>query len=252
MKTQIDLNCDLGEWRSDNGPMLDRAIMPFITSCNIACGGHIGSEFSMRKTVLLAKKHKVKIGAHPSFPDRSGFGRRVMEIDPTRLKNSLKDQILALKTIAEDEGEQLHHIKPHGALYNEASKEKEVADLVIESVKELGLKVMIFGQPDSELERSALDSGLAFCAEVFADRVYESDLSLRSREFEGSVLTDRSEVLAQVFEMVIEEEVSTYGGERKKINAQTICLHSDTKGADILAKEINQFLRKHGVNVLAF
>ncbi len=251
MKKRIDLNCDLGEWRSDDGPMLDKAIMPYITSCNIACGGHIGNEITMSKTVRLAKKNGVKIGAHPSYPDRPGFGRRVMEIDPDRLKNNLKDQILALKMILEEEDEPLHHIKPHGALYNQASIDKDTAQLIVETVRELGLKTIIYGQPGSELEKAVQESGMVFCSEVFADRVYEDDLTLRSRTHEDAVLSEKSEVLSQIFEMVIEEKVSTYSGEKRPIHAETICLHSDTKGADVLAKGIHQFLRKHGVSVLA-
>lgn len=249
MKEKIDLNCDLGEWKSNDGPDLDKAIMPFISSCNIACGGHIGNEISMRWTVILAKKNNVKVGAHPSYPDRAGFGRRQLDMNIDELKNSIKNQILSLKEVAEAEGVDLHHIKPHGALYNAASKYKDIAKATSESVKELNLNIPIYGQSGSELEKAALYSGLAFCAEVFADRTYEDDLSLRSRDQDGAVLFKKEDVLTQIFEMVIEESVSTYSGKKLPIQADTICLHSDTKGAQELARNIHQFLKNHGIRI---
>jgi len=249
MKTRIDLNCDLGEWRSDDGPDLDKVIMPYISSCNIACGGHIGNEISMRWTVILAKKNKVKVGAHPSYPDRSGFGRRVMNMNTDELKNTVKNQILSLKEIAEAEGVNLHHVKPHGALYNASSKDKEVAKAVAEAIKELGLNVLVYGQSGSEFEKAVKENGLRFCTEVFADRAYEDDLKLRSRDLDGAVLQKKEDVLTQIFEMVIEGKVTTFSGNELPIQAETICLHSDTKGSRELAKNIHQFLKNHGISI---
>lgn len=249
MKTNIDLNCDLGEWRTDDGSDLDKAIMPYISSCNIACGGHIGNEISMRWTVILAKKNNVKIGAHPSYPDRVGFGRQQLEMDSDDLKNSIKNQILSLKEIAEAEGMNLHHVKPHGALYNAASKNRGVARAVAEAIKELGLNILVYGQAGSEFERAAKKNGLQFCAEVFADRAYEDDLSLRSRNLDGAVLHSNKDVLLQIFEMTVEENVTTYTGKKLPIKAETICLHSDTKGSRELAKNIYQFLKNHGIGI---
>ncbi|OAN59658.1 hypothetical protein A8B79_11820 [Balneola sp. EhC07] len=251
MKTSIDLNCDLGEWISEEGPDLDKAIMPYISSCNIACGGHIGDEISMRWTVILAKKNKVKVGAHPSYPDRAGFGRRQLEMNRDRLKNSIKDQILSLKEIADLEGVELHHIKPHGALYNAASVYRDIAKTVAEAIKELSLGVVVYGQSGSEFEKVALKNDLKFCAEVFADRAYEDDLRLRSRSEEGAVLHKKEEVLSQIFKMVIEEKVIAYSGKELPIKAETICLHSDTKGSEVLARNIHQFLKNHGVRITA-
>jgi len=249
MKTTIDLNCDLGEWRSENGPDLDSAIMPYISSCNIACGGHIGDGITMRWTVILAKKNNVQVGAHPSYPDRAGFGRRQIEISENDLKSSIKNQILSLKEIAETENVHLHHIKPHGALYNAASKYSSIAKVVADSVKELGLNIPIYGQADSELEKATLMHGLKFCAEVFADRKYEDDLTLRSRELDNAILHKKEDVLNQIFELVIEESVTTFTGKKVPIKTDTICLHSDTKGAQELARNINQFLKNHGIAI---
>ncbi len=249
MKKKIDLNCDLGEWRTEHGPDLDRAIMSYISSCNIACGGHIGDEISMRWTVILAKKNRVKVGAHPGYPDRAGFGRRQLEMDTEKLKNSIKNQILSLKEVAEAEGVHLHHIKPHGALYNAASKYRDIAKSVAEAIYELGLDTLVYGQADSEFELVTRKYGLKFCAEAFADRVYEDDLKLRSRDLKGSVLHQKEEVLSQIFEMVIEGKVTTYSGKKLPIRAETICLHSDTKGSEGLARNIHQFLKKNGVTI---
>jgi len=251
MKTSVDLNCDLGEWRSDDGPDLDKAIMPYISSCNIACGGHIGDEITMRWTVILAKKNNVKIGAHPSYPDRIGFGRRQLEMQPEKLKNSIKNQILSLKEIAETEGMKLHHVKPHGALYNAASKYRDIAKTIAEAIKELSLDVVVYGQQGSEFEKAVLRNDLKFRSEVFADRTYENDLSLRSRDEDGAVLHQKEEVLTQIFKIVIEEKVIAYSGKELPINAETICLHSDTKGSKELARNIHQFLKNHGIKIIA-
>lgn len=251
MKTSIDLNCDLGEWRTENGPDLDKAIMPYISSCNIACGGHIGDEISMRWTVILAKKNNVKVGAHPSYPDRSRFGRRELEMSKDELKNAIKNQILSLKEVAEAEGIKLHHVKPHGALYNAASKNRDIAEVVTESIKELRLNIPVYGQSGSEFEKAAKKDGLEFCAEVFADRAYEDNLKLRSRDLEGAVFHRKEVVLTQIFEMMIEEKVTTYSGNMVPIKADTICLHSDTKGSGELARNIHQFLKNHGVKIIA-
>ena len=251
MKTSIDLNCDLGEWRTDDGLDLDKAIMPYISSCNIACGGHIGNEITMRWTVILAKKNNVKVGAHPSYPDREGFGRKQLEMNKEELKNSIKNQILNLKEIAEAEGVDLHHIKPHGALYHAASRYRDIAKVVTESVKELNLNIPVYGQSGSEFEKATTNSGVEFCAEVFADRAYEDDLKLRSRDLQGAVLHKKEEVLTQIFKMVVEEKVVTYSGKELSIKADTICLHSDTKGSKELARNIHQFLKNHGVKITA-
>jgi UPF0271 protein len=203
----------------------------------------------MRWTVILAQKNNVKVGAHPSFPDRSGFGRRQVEMNSEDLKNTIKNQILSLKEIADGEGVKLHHVKPHGALYNAASKYRDIANCVTEAIKELSLNVKVYGQPGSEFEKSAQKNGLDFCAEVFSDRAYEDDLSLRSRDLDGALLDKKEDVLTQIFEMVVEQKVTTYYGKELPIKAETICLHSDTKDSRELAKNIHQFLKNHGIQI---
>ncbi len=241
----IDINCDLGE-----GGLYDHKLMPLITSCSIACGGHFGNIDTMSSTVVLAKQHQVKIGAHPSYPDHQNFGRVSFKDMPIQdLKDSLLNQLQTLNDIANFHNYPLTHIKPHGALYNAASKYRDIAKCVAEAIKELGLNVLVYGQADSEFELVSRKNDLNFCAEVFADRTYEDDLRLRARNLEGSVLHQKEDVLTQIFEMVVEEKVTAYSGKRLPIKAETICLHSDTKGSKELARNIHQFLKNHGVRI---
>lgn len=248
---KVDLNCDLGEWRSDNGPALDEAIMPFISSCNIACGGHAGDIYSMKKTIELALRHNVAIGAHPSYPDREGFGRRRMEIEDKELENSIRTQILDLKSLVENAGSKLHHVKPHGALYNTAAVDEQTTSVIVAAVTSIDGAPKIYGKSDSVFEKAILDEGLRFISEVFADRVYEDDLSLRSRSKVGAILFETSEVIDQIRSMVLEGTVTSFSGNTLTVKAETICLHSDTEGAAELAREIHYFLKKNDVRITA-
>lgn len=251
MSTKIDLNCDLGEWRQANGAEKDALIMPFITSCNVACGGHIGDEESMKSTIRLAKEHGVKIGAHPSFPDQENFGRVVMKMESEELFNALVSQIQSLIALLDEAGESLHHIKPHGALYNYAAKDVVTAKVIINSVVSFSKDIPLYAQQGSVLAREAEAAGLKVIYEVFADRAYEEDLSLRSRKLEGAVLHQTEEVLSQIEQMVGLGRVITYSGLTKSITAQTICLHSDTEGSIHLAKQIHDYLRDRDVEIAA-
>ena len=247
----IDLNCDLGEWRQSDGPEKDTRIMPFISSCNVACGGHIGDETSMRATIKLAKKHGVRIGAHPSYPDPENFGRIVPEISGERLLTSIKTQINTLFELLKEADEPLHHIKPHGALYNFAAKDEPTARIIVEAVKSISSEIPIYAQHGSVLAEVAGALGIPVVYEVFADRAYEQDLSLRSRALEGAVLHDTDEVLKHIERMVLQSEVVTFEGNRRPILAQTVCLHSDTEGSIRLAEAIHYFLSQKDVTITA-
>ncbi|GAB5409600.1 MAG: 5-oxoprolinase subunit PxpA [Balneolaceae bacterium] len=251
MNKRIDLNCDLGEWKTNDGALRDEAIMPFISSCNIACGGHIGDEESMRYTIQLARKFGVSIGAHPSYPDIENFGRVVMNISPSELKKSLEDQLNKFTRFVKEEGGMLHHIKPHGALYNHAAKDKGTAEIVISAIKEFDKHIPIYLPSNSVSKAVAVNNGLKVVDEVFADRAYEDDLSLRSRKLDSSILEDEADVISQLQSMIFKKEVLTYSGKLKSIKAETVCLHSDTNGAIHLAKLINEFLRKNGVEIIS-
>lgn len=237
----IDINADLGEQITQNS---DAQIMPYISSCNIACGGHAGDDLSIAETINLALDHNVAIGAHPSYPDKENFGRKIMSISHEKLFKSLTSQLLLIQYLCEEHGTELKHVKPHGALYNAAAKDKSLAELICRLVKKVGSKIKLFGPPGSMIERTALKNNIPFVAEAFADRQYESDGSLRSRSLEGSVLSIE-ESMRQAQEIAINNRVMS--DDWIPMKAQTICLHSDTNNAASLAKHINQTIRKSGV-----
>lgn len=247
----IDLNCDLGEWKTKDGFQRDETIMPYITSCNIACGGHIGDQQSVRETVELALRYGVKVGSHPSYPDKEHFGRVVPDIDEKELGYSLRTQIELVRNTVENHGETLHHVKPHGALYNHAAKDEKTARLVMEVIRESAPDVSVYLPPGSVSKVIAEEYGIPVVTEVFADRAYEDDLSLRSRGLEGAVLTDKATVLEQLELMIIRKKVNSYSGKLLSIHPETVCLHSDTPGATRLAASINSFLKSRDVEITA-
>lgn len=251
MEKRIDLNCDLGEWKNEESHSIDEAIMPYISSCNIACGGHIGDEESMHTTVKLAIQHGVEIGAHPGYPDRENFGRIFMDIDPGELENSLRIQIQSLKDIAESEGQELHHIKPHGALYNKAAIDRTTAEVVISAIKSISNDIPVYLPPNSVSKEMALSENVKVFNEAFADRMYEDDLSLRLRSFDDAVLHKTEDVIAQLRNIVFKDRVLSSTNNFLPIKAETICLHSDTKGAIWLAKTIHEYLKANGVTITA-
>lgn len=248
---QTDLNCDLGEWKTSESRRLDKKIMPFISSCNIACGGHIGDEDSVKRTIDLAMEHEVAIGVHPSYPDRENFGRIVPDISHERLKDSLFEQLSSFKKLLSETEADLHHIKPHGALYNNMSSDPQTVRTFVKVVNEVFPSTRIYLASGSRAEMEAKASGMKVISEVFADRVYEEDLSLRDRSLEEALLTETEDVIAQVRHFVFSEKVITYSGSTKFLDVESICVHSDTPGASNLAKTINQFLREHGISITA-
>ncbi|MEP1034261.1 5-oxoprolinase subunit PxpA [Ekhidna sp.] len=245
MSLRIDLNADLGEHPNSN---LDEQIMPYISSCNIACGGHIGDESSVRQTILLARKSGVSVGAHPSYPDRENFGRKIMQMQPQQLADSISEQIELVRRVCAEEDVILHHVKPHGALYNHAASDGFISELVLNVLKEVANGVYWMGLADSQSARVAHNKNYPFIAEGFADRQYEPDGSLRSRAMEGAVLKNKA-VIGQVEQLVINHRVHTDNW--LKLDIQSICLHGDTEGAVTLAKEINDHLVSKGVQIAA-
>tara|TARA_R100000935_G_scaffold56934_1_gene89659 strand:- start:2927 stop:3670 length:744 start_codon:yes stop_codon:yes gene_type:complete len=221
-KNQIHINCDLGE-----GGEYDSQLMPFLSACNIACGGHAGDLESMTKTMLLAKQHKVQIGAHPSYPDIENFGRHSIKISELDLKNSVKDQILSLNKIAIKHGEKLSHIKPHGALYNDASKDKNIAEIVLQAIEESELNIPIYCPEKSWIFQLSKGKNPTFF-EAFADRNYNPDLSLVSRSKPSALITQKEAVFKHLFEMFYKGKIHCENGEEIRINPDTFCLHSDT------------------------
>ncbi|WP_424493777.1 5-oxoprolinase subunit PxpA [Salinimicrobium sp. GXAS 041] len=219
----IHLNCDLGE-----GGTYDEQLMPFISACNIACGGHAGTLESMRETVDLAMEHHVEMGAHPSYPDKENFGRKSMDISRDELKRSLVAQILSLKQIAEAEGGKLMHIKPHGALYNDTAKNPEIAQIVIDAILEFDQKFLLYAPPKSVISELAKDK-IKVVFEAFSDRNYNEDYSLVSRGEKDALITKREAVFHHLFTMYYEKKISCASGGKIACNATTFCLHSDTQ-----------------------
>lgn len=242
MRQIIDLNCDMGELLPGCVTNFDAEIMPYITSCNVACGFHSGNAALMMQTVKAALKCGVKVGAHPSYNDPKNFGRKRVEVSREVLIAELTYQIGAVKTMVESLGGQLHHVKPHGALYHDIAYDEELAKDVVQLLQTI--------DPDIELMVLANSSAVAVCEtlgqpflqEAFADRRYESEDKLRSRAHEDAVITDKSEVLEQVAH-ILSGKVELMNGSMVNLPADTICLHSDTKGAVTLSKDIFDYLK---------
>ena len=248
---QIDLNSDIGEMEGDAGRALDAEILKTVTSCNIACGGHAGDDVSMAATLRLARDGDTLVGAHPSYPDKEGFGRRAMEMPLSELKQSLTDQVRALQTLAAAEGVSVRHVKPHGALYNEAAKSQPLSECICDVLIETGISVL-FGPPNSKLETEAEKRGLRFLAEGFVDRAYEADGSLVSRSLPGAVHKDVSLMTDQAMALARSGEVNTLAGKRISLPVQTLCLHGDTSGAAEVARTVKAHLLDQGIEVKAY
>ena len=233
----IDINCDLGEGL-DN----EHIIMPLISSCNISCGAHAGSIEIMDKVIQLAVKHKVKIGAHPSFPDRKNFGRKVLDISNSDLQKSLEDQLTILKDRALLQNATIHHVKPHGALYNLIAVNREKASIVIAAIQHVFEAVKLYVPYQSRIEEVAVQSGIEIVYEAFADRMYNEDLSLVSRTFSNALIQDKLEVLKQVQKISNKQLVTTVNFHEKKIKASTFCVHGDTKNAIEILEYLHKYL----------
>jgi UPF0271 protein len=240
----VDLNADVGE-----GAREDAALIPLITSVNVACGGHAGDPDTMRATVALAVQHGVAIGAHPGYVDREHFGRRPMTLDEPQVVELILDQVGALDAIAAAVGAALVHVKAHGALYNQAEVDDRLARCLVNAVLRYPRRLALVGRAGSAMERAARAAGLPFRAEAFADRRYRADGALVSRSEPGSVLEDPNAVAAQVRRLARDGEVETNDGSRVPVAFETLCLHGDTPGAARLARKVRQVLAELGVVV---
>jgi 5-oxoprolinase (ATP-hydrolysing) subunit A len=245
---RIDLNADMGESAEALKSGRDAELMRYITSANVACGGHAGDEQTMRETLELAKKLGVAVGAHPSYPDRENFGRLEMVIEMDELEISLRYQLERLRRIAEEVGLTIGHVKPHGALYHSASKDPRVAQAISNVVRDLG-DVILVGQAGSMALRHWEILGMRTAAEGFVDRVYEANGELRNRNLPGALLADAGASAYQAKSIVLNGEVTAFSGERLKLRPETLCLHSDTPGSVEIAREVRKVLESSGVEV---
>ena len=240
---EIHINCDLGE-----GGDFDADLMPHISACNIACGGHAGNLETMQQTIKLAVEHEVEIGAHPSYPDKRNFGRKTMKISAEELQRSIVAQILSLKQLAEAEGVKLTHVKPHGALYNEAAKDEKTAQIIIDSLLEFDQKLALFCPLNSVI--SKLSKGrIPLVFEAFADRNYNPDYSLVSRSKSNALISEKKAVFEHLFSMFSEGEITCENGAKISCSATTFCLHSDTPNSVEIMSFLQQKFTEHNIKI---
>lgn len=240
---KIHINCDLGE-----GGEHDRELMPLISACNIACGGHAGTLETMQHTVDLAMENGVEIGAHPSYPDKENFGRLSVPMEREELKRSLVAQIMSLKQITEAEGAFLTHIKPHGALYNDAYSNAEVSQVIIESILEFGNDLVLYAAEGSLVSKMA-NGKIPIRYEAFADRNYNLDGSLVNRKESNAVIFQKEKVLEHLFSMISEGKITTLKGQKKDTFATTFCLHSDTPDSVEILKFLHRELPLKNIEI---
>ncbi len=229
--TSIDINCDMGESYGNFEVGNDAALLPYISTCSIACGFHGGDPLHIEKTLKSALQYPVSIGAHPAYPDLQGFGRRYMQLSTEELTATVKYQVAALKGMTESLGGKISYVKPHGALYNTIAIQKEEAKAVINALQSIDSQLALMGLAGSKLEKWAKEMQIEFIAEAFIDRVYEADGSLRSRSKVGAVIHTPEIATAQVLSILQHQKVSTYIGEEIPLKAQSFCIHGDNPAA---------------------
>jgi 5-oxoprolinase (ATP-hydrolysing) subunit A len=241
----IDLNCDMGE-----GYPYDAQILPYISSVNIACGYHAGDKETMKRTVEAALQHGVAIGAHPGYPDKENFGRIDIlhkKINITELMKVVQKQIVLLQEICQASGTAIHHVKPHGALYNRAAADEEAAQAICSAIQQANAVSILYGLSGSIMQKAAANHGLQFVSEVFADRTYQPDGTLTPRSSANALIQDTETSLQQVLSMVREGTVKTIDGQTIPIKAETICIHGDSSHAVEFAKAIHAALQDNHI-----
>ncbi|PKG23301.1 5-oxoprolinase subunit PxpA [Niallia nealsonii] len=248
---QIDLNCDLGESFGTYKKGRDEEILPLITSANIACGFHAGDPSVMGKTVRLALDNGVKIGAHPGLPDLIGFGRRNMDISPQEAYDLVLYQIGALNGFVKAEGTMMQHVKPHGALYNMAAKNKDLAEAIAKAVYKINPELILFGLFGSELIVAGKKIGLQTANEVFSDRTYQHDGTLTPRKEKNALIHNDEQAILQVTRMVKEGKATSQQGTDIEVQADTICIHGDGPKALTFAQLIRDSFAKSNISIRA-
>jgi UPF0271 protein len=234
----IDLNCDMGE-----GIGNEAAIMPFITSANIACGYHAGDEFTIKETIQLCLKHNVKIGAHPGFADKPNFGRAPIQLNDAELYKLVYDQLIIMKRACDDLGAVLHHVKPHGALYNMAAKDEGTSKIIAQAVYDFNPDLVYYGLSGSVMIDAAKTVGLKTANEVFADRTYQPDGTLTPRTHHNALINNVEVAVRQIRQIIVEQSVTTVDGSIIPLKADTVCVHGDGKHALEIVKALAAIFR---------
>lgn len=245
----VDLNCDMGESFGAYSMGDDAALMPLVTSANVACGYHAGDPMVMDRTVRLAREHGVGVGAHPGLPDLVGFGRREMGLSREEIQACVLYQVGALAAFVRAHGLELQHVKAHGALYNKAAVDIQVARALAEAVVRFSKGLILVVPAGSRMEEAAVEVGLTVAREAFADRRYNADGTLQSRREAGSVIGDPSEAARQALGIVRDGVVIAHSGERVAVRAETLCVHGDNPSAPAIAREVRAALARAGILV---
>jgi UPF0271 protein len=243
----IDLNCDMGEMPEAIAGGAQESLMPFLTSVNIACGGHAGDENTMRTTTEQALRRNLAVGAHPGYPDRANFGRLALDLPTDVIAQSVFEQVSTFAEIAALCGARISHVKAHGALYNQAARDSPIAEAVANGVRRWRRDVVLVGLAGSPALDVFRRAGFAVAAEAFADRRYEPDGSLRSRKFGDALIVDPSEAAAQALRIAESGRAIAQNGTEIRVPAQTICIHGDTPGAVRIAAAVSQRLKNAGI-----
>ncbi len=246
---QIDLNCDMGEIPEQIADGTQESLMPSLTSVNIACGGHAGDEDTMKATIEQALRWKLTIGAHPGYADRAHFGRIELDLPLSQIEVMVCDQVQALAEIAQSLGTSIVHVKPHGALYNQAVNDPALARAIANGVGKFSKDLVLVGLAGSPMLDTFRAAGFTVAAEAFADRRYEPDGTLRSRRHEDALIRDPEKAAEQALRIVLKRSVSTSDGSSVPVSAQTICIHGDTPGASKIAAAVARLLREEGVEL---
>ncbi|MCA0970487.1 LamB/YcsF family protein [Halobacillus litoralis] len=247
--TSVDLNSDLGESFGAYTIGNDEQVLAFISSANIACGFHAGDHNVMMKTVKDAAEKGVSIGAHPGYPDLAGFGRRAMAVSPEEVFNLITYQIGAIKAAAAAQGTTVHHVKPHGALYNTAAKDSHVAEAIADAVKAVDSELVLYGLAGSELVKAGEKAGLKVAQEVFADRTYQQDGSLTPRTEANAMIHDADVAVDRVIRMIQDQKVEAVDGHDITIQADTICVHGDEPEALQFVQKLRERIQQEGIRI---
>ena len=243
MNRFVDLNCDMGE-----GVGNEPELMPFISSANIACGFHAGDKALMEQTARYCIQHEVAIGAHPSFPDRENFGRTPMKLSPDALAEIITEQVSTMSEICSRLGVRLNHVKPHGALYNMAATDPELAEIIVTEIKKFDSSLILYGLSGSKMADAAIKSGLSFFNEVFADRTYRKDGTLTPRSHSDALILSPEPAADQAFRLAAGSPISAEGS-LLHLKADTICIHGDGPDAVGFASAIQSRFRKEGIHI---
>jgi UPF0271 protein len=251
-RSTIDINADLGESRERLADGSDAELMRYITSASVACGGHAGDALTMEQTLELARENHVSVGAHPSYPDRPDFGRKVLQMAISELQQSITDQLNQLLTIANRLKIPVIHVKPHGALYHSCNSDGDIARALCRAVLAVNPRLIVIGQAGSPCLRTYREMNLPAAAEAFADRAYEPDGTLRNRKLPGALLSSPDRASAQAIALATRGKVLTTSSSELAVAADTLCIHSDTPDAALIARAIKEGLAAAGVSIRPF